>query len=229
MIDRKVARETHEFFATPSWSVRRILERLRLPGGAWLEPCAGEGAIIRAVNRADVRWTAIEQREECRSVLSTVAPDVQIGDFIARAAVLAAQGRHFSVAPMNPPFSLATIFAELCLELADDVVMLQRLNWLESAERHPFISQHMPDVYVLPDRPNFTGEGGIPGAIAWFVWPKGEHDRNWGRVYVLDLTSPEERAESVDQLQLFKVPAPIQVAPQLELAVAHPVTMAAER
>ena len=28
-----------------------------------------------------------------------------------------------------------------------------------------------PDVFVLPDRPSFTGEGSDSADYAWFVWP----------------------------------------------------------
>ena len=38
-----------EDYPTPRWCVDRLLERVDLPGGEWLEPCAGHGAIVRRI------------------------------------------------------------------------------------------------------------------------------------------------------------------------------------
>lgn len=59
---RSDVRRLDDFYATPAWCVRRLLEGVNPPGGLWLEPCAGDGAIIRAVEemRADVKWHAVE-------------------------------------------------------------------------------------------------------------------------------------------------------------------------
>ena len=48
----------------------------------------------------------------------------------------------------------------------------------------------MPDVYQLPKRPSFTGDGSPDAAeYSWFVWPDGQHDRRVGRVAMLDAAS----------------------------------------
>jgi hypothetical protein len=67
-------RNAADNYPTPAWTVDRLFESLPLPGGAWLEPSAGEGAIISAVNdlRSDVRWCAVELRGECLPALSSV-------------------------------------------------------------------------------------------------------------------------------------------------------------
>jgi hypothetical protein len=71
-----------EFYPTPPWVVHRILGRLALPSGEWLEPSAGDGAIVRAVNRSGVRWTLCELRPQCQPVLEPLGR-VEIGDFLA--------------------------------------------------------------------------------------------------------------------------------------------------
>lgn len=48
-----------EYFATPDWCVRAILPHLPI-GGSVLEPCAGEGAIVRALLASGVSPECID-------------------------------------------------------------------------------------------------------------------------------------------------------------------------
>ncbi len=57
---------------TPEWCVRRLVEAVDLPGSRWLEPAAGDGAIVRAVGRVDVAWDLWEVREEERPIFQRV-------------------------------------------------------------------------------------------------------------------------------------------------------------
>jgi 16S rRNA A1518/A1519 N6-dimethyltransferase RsmA/KsgA/DIM1 with predicted DNA glycosylase/AP lyase activity len=162
--NRGRARSSDDFYATPHWVVHRLLEKIVLPGGNWLEPGAGEGNIIRAVNRPDVNWTALELRKECRPHLQRIepCPEIIITDkFVAKVEDRRKPlyGRKFDVALGNPPFSLALEFVQESLDLADTVVMLLRLNFLASSTRAEFMRSWIPDVYVLPNRPSFTGKG----------------------------------------------------------------------
>ena len=83
---RSSVRKDYDNYPTPAWCVRRLLERVDLPGGTWLEPAAGDGAIVRAVRAArhDVDWIAVEIREDCRHLLRREVPGdrVVIGDFL---------------------------------------------------------------------------------------------------------------------------------------------------
>lgn len=189
---RGAERRADDFYATPAWCVRRLLERLALPAGNWLEPCAGDGAIIRAVGRQDVTWTAVELRHEARGRLVEVVDSTEVfvgfdfvgGDF---------GGTEFAAVITNPPFSLALPFIEHALELAPWVVMLLRLNFLASAGRAEFFREQAPDVYVLPNRPSFTDDGRTDATeYAWFVWPP-ERGRRAGRLEVLAETPASER------------------------------------
>lgn len=179
-----------ESYVTPAWTTRSLLSELSLPGGCWLEPCAGDGAIIRAASavRPDVSWAACEVREQCRAPLRAL-PSVEqlvIGDFFAAESQRAlGELGMFDVIITNPPFSLAGDFINACLPLATVTVMLLRLNYLEGAERAPFWRQHPPDVHILPCRPSFTGHGTDATAYAWFVW-HGPEQRDHGRLHVLE-------------------------------------------
>lgn len=180
-------RSPADFYATPAWCVERLLEAVELPGGKWLEPAAGDGAIVRAAGRDDVSWDLWELRDSERPALKRSAPraSVRIGDFLAAAREGDLGEARYDVAITNPPFRLAQEFIDACLGCADTVVMLLRLNYLASKARWGFMSTHTPDVYVLPNRPSFTGGGTDSIEYAWFVW--GREPRSEGRVKVLGL------------------------------------------
>jgi hypothetical protein len=187
-------RSEADFYATPVWSIRRLVERRDLPGGAWLEPAAGDGAIIRAIDRSDIEWTAWELRERERANLVPLVPAsrLHIGDFLAAHQAGALDDRTFDVAIMNPPFRLAREFIEACLCHAQVVVALARLNFLACEKRFAFMSQNTPSVYVLPNRPAFREPSSDSCEYGWFVWHRDQ--RQQGRVEILDLTPRAERA-----------------------------------
>jgi hypothetical protein len=204
---RGAEREDEDYYPTPSWTVRRLLEAWQPKPGSWLEPGAGGGAIIRAVDAATLvkhDWIGVEIREEERETLTPLCKVVQIGDF------LHGDDRYmppFIVSTVigNPPFRFAAEFiwkARMLCPIAD-IAFLLRLNFAASDERADFMRQTPPDVYVLPNRPSFTGEGTDSPEYAWFVWPpvaararggfqvlnttpiaERKLDKGWGRVVV---------------------------------------------
>lgn len=184
--NRGSKRSPADFYATPSWCVSRLLEALALPGGEWLEPAAGDGAIIKAVRRDDVAWTAWELEKRNRQALKALLPHsrLHLGDFVKAAGGLV-HGRKFAVAITNPPFRLAQPFIDACLACAEHVVMLLRLNYLATKSRWSFMRTHTPDVYVLPNRPSFVNGTTDSVEYAWFVWT--QQPRSEGRLRILDL------------------------------------------
>jgi hypothetical protein len=152
-------RSPADFYATPAWPVHRLLEALPLPGGLWLEPSAGEGAIIEAVNnvRHDVRWHAYELREACRMALTPLVRNTKsvINDF-NEVHDLDPPGT-FEVSISNYPFSQAMGFIEKSLASGIPyVISLLRLNFVGTEERNGFFRGNMPDIYVIPDRVSFA-------------------------------------------------------------------------
>ena len=177
-----------DFYPTAAWMVDRLLEACQLPGGRWLEPGAGDGAIIRAVNarRTDVRWTAVELREHCRAPLMELlgpGPRIHIGDFLTwmpgvnTSGPLSTVGElaRFDVCIGNPPYSLAQEFVDRCLALAAVVLFPLRLNFLGSEARREWFGRiGVPDVFVLPNRPDFSGNGGDSCEYAWMRFTRPE-------------------------------------------------------
>lgn len=173
-------RRDADFYPTPEKSTLSILRALQLPFTAgWLEPCAGDGAIIRATsmhfsnNRKMPEWTAVELHERDRqtSLLGSPADWICPQDFLTWQPK-----RDFNVAITNPPFSLAMEIIIHAMTMADILVFLLRLDWLGSRKRSAFHKKHPADIYVLSDRP-------FPDACeyAWFVWGLGG-----GRWFLLD-------------------------------------------
>lgn len=190
---RSEARIPNDFYGTPSYTVHRLLERLDLPGGAWLEPSAGAGNIIRAVNavRRDVKWTAVEHGEATRdALLDTGATVFSSTNFLGWAPL-----RRFSVCLMNPPFKNALAHVQHAMTMADVVVALLRMNWLCSEDRHAWMSANTPDLYVLPQRPSFTGVGVDSTEYAWMVWGRGGR-----RLEMLALTDLSQRNADREEL-----------------------------
>lgn len=181
-----------EFYPTPREAIETLIASpwLKLPGGTWLDPCAGTGRIPSVVNslRSDVAWTMVEIDARHEPTLTAIARDVDalhIENFLAIAPGSAAA----DVLIMNPPFSHALDFVMHGMSMAPTVIMLQRLNWLGPA-RAEWLRRNQPDVYVLPKRPSFTADGSTDATeYAWFVWGEwGDHGdgRSFGRIAMLD-------------------------------------------
>lgn len=185
---RSDVRRKDDFYETPEWCVRRLLEACPLPVGRWLEPAVGEGAIVRAVN--SLPGLATGARWDCLDVRSNQHGDV--GDFLVLAESMAKLPR-WDVAITNPPYSLAAEFARSMLALAYHVAILTRINFLAAGTRRSFFASCMPDVYVLPNRPSFTDDRRTDATeYAWLVWGP-ERSRSAGRVSVLAETPVGER------------------------------------
>lgn len=208
--NRGKARETNDYYATPAWTVARLFECDKfiehlaaidtpMEEQAWLEPGVGEGAIIDAVEASGIKpfaWDTVDV--------------VDTGDLTFHGSFLDYKTRErYSCVIGNPPYNLAQEFITRALELADVVVMLLRVNFLGSEERHAWwqAMEHKPDIFILPNRPVFSlNKHGKPGVDAteycWMVWgPKSS-----GRWVMLDLTSKEERGEHSKKVVAAGVP-----------------------
>jgi hypothetical protein len=185
-------RATLDYYPTPKWAVHRFLERSNLPGGLWFEPCAGDGAIIKAVNevRSDVDWNINEiQPIMIPGLMEIPHKAVTNWDYLQVSNVLPTP----KVIITNPPFNLALECVKKSLELgAEYVVFLLRLNFLASQSRAKFMAENTPDIYVLSPRPSFTLNGERDSIdYAWFVWHR---DRAPGAPGKLVMIPSKEKA-----------------------------------
>jgi hypothetical protein len=170
---RRKMRQDVDVYPTPGWCVRRLMEAATLPTcGTWLEPAVGDGAIIRIIRQyyPRVMWHTNDIRPESllHAGMNHTATHYT-GDFLELAPAITVP---YECVVTNPPFSLAFEFVKASLPIADNVVMLLRLGFLESSGRNSWIRQHMPDyVYILPNRQGGTSDGKTDVfTYAWFHW-----------------------------------------------------------
>ncbi len=199
-----------EFYETPAWCVRRLLESIPEPSGKrWVEPAVGSGAIVRAcngyigglghlINNGIPQFDGFDLVERpgaaacCRFFERDIRKAVASPQTIAEAIT----PNRYDLSITNPPFSLALYFAEYGIRNADRTALLLRLNWLEcgaseaTLKRARFLAAHAPDVRILPNRPSFTGRGTDACAYAWFCWGFGFRSGTWR---MLATTPKEER------------------------------------
>jgi hypothetical protein len=166
---------------TPRWAVRRLIEAENLPAGWWLEPGAGNGRIIQAMEEdrpGAYNFIAVELRPECKPALSQITCIKQLYcgmDFLtwnARDAwskikerPVTEKGSYFTGAILNPAFPITLETLHKCLTICDEVHLLQRLNWLGGGEndgKNEFLQNFMPNVSVLPNRIQFMIDGEFP-------------------------------------------------------------------
>lgn len=182
--NRGSTRRENDAYYTPAWCVRALLKNVNLPGGEWLEPAYGGGAIVKTVKslRGDVRWTVCDCDEKALLPFAAKSPNWILGRYTSEGLVYP---KSFKVVITNPPFDQTLDFVKGAMKDGKIVVMLLRLNWLASKARNRFLLDNPPSVYVLPKRPCFTGDGKTDSCeYAWFVW--GLHDRPECRVISME-------------------------------------------
>lgn len=163
-------RNNNDFYATPAWVTERLLKYVQLPGGKWLEPSAGDGAIVRVAYihapTVSIHANEIDPQHQ-QSLLNSGASLITIGDFFS----MNNQNGAYNVCIGNPPFSMAQEFVEHSLTMSNEVVFLLRLAFLESKKRKALFDKiGVPDVYVLPERPSFINGKTDSCAYGWFRW-----------------------------------------------------------
>ena len=190
--DVQEERDPFDYYPTPNWCVQRFLEKAahRLLVGNWIEPTAGDGAIIRSINQygrgfEKIQWTSVEIQERFKQQLAEVSEEVWIGDFIEYSS-----SRKVEVCITNPPYKLAEAIVKHAQTQAKVVVMLLRINFLASEVRRDWMDQDTPDIYVIPNRPSFRGKGSDATEYAWFVWD----EKSCGKIEILECTPKSIRA-----------------------------------
>lgn len=184
-----------DFYATPAWCVRRLLERDLSDLSAYADPCAGDGAIMRAAAAFGVNgtWRAVECRATARRELESAGcGSVVIADFLE----LAEADRDTQAVVTNPPYSLAEEFIRHAAKIYPCArsAWLVRLGFLASEKRQSLWRDvGQPDVLVLPNRPSFTPDGKTDSAdYCWIVLSHTE-PKATGLFCVLDSTPASER------------------------------------
>lgn len=172
-------RKKSDRYMTPQALADTIVARLlsdRWISDRWmrvLEPSAGHGAFVRAVRRAlpGAHITA-------NDIVNDVSRWYEAGADAARVGGFLGIGGSCDLIIGNPPFIEAEAHTRHALSLLNPdgvLVFLLRVGFLESMERAEFWQQHpVHCLYVLSERPSFTGGGTDASAYGLFVWQATE-------------------------------------------------------
>jgi len=173
------ARHPRDLYSTPRPVIDALLADSRPPEGfKVLEPCAGEGAIVRALMDRGYSVTAIEidqgLAEKLAQTCHTVCHDFLMLSFdlpLMRQAAIRA-------AVTNPPFDQGLEFAEKILGLElEYVALLLPTAFMHSKARYDFNRRYPPTgLFPIRDRVKYdlTVKTHPPRDQSWFVWDRRE-------------------------------------------------------
>lgn len=173
----EAGRRTNDAYFTAPALAEHLVSRLQRDdwwrGGSVLEPSAGRGAFVRAVRRLSPVPELVHANDmdpiRVQELRETVEADV-----LTQQDFLALPEAHFDLVIGNPPYAMAQKHTEKALAMRSRfgiVAFLLRLGFLESQERMPFWAEHPPSkVFVLSERPSFTGGGTDNSAYGFFLW-----------------------------------------------------------
>jgi hypothetical protein len=162
---RGATRISKDFYQTPGWCVRALIRHIESSVSPYrdqaiLEPCCGDGAIIRELSKA---WPAArilgieidEKRAQDARELCVHLPSVRIkqGDFLEYV------GGHHELVVTNPPFDKRIVMRIVrhAISCGTTIAMLMPLNWcFGGIDRNTFRREYPFDVLVLGRRPSFA-------------------------------------------------------------------------
>ena len=180
-------RSPYDFYPTPKETIMSLINTLNKYdiniGKKVLEPCAGDGALIRPIwqycGQPDIQAYDID--ESHMPQLAMLANDGDILCYGTRdiLTLTPKEVTYFNTIITNPPFSntqeilehLLEIRANAPLNTKPKIIILQRLGFLGSQKRHNFWNKYPPDaVWAVSKRPSFTGQGTDAHEYGWFIW-----------------------------------------------------------
>jgi hypothetical protein len=167
---------------TPEEPVRQLFAAFKARGRAMplqvLDPCAGDGSILRIADEHGYQPWAVEVREEERARLEAICGKrrTTIADWREVAGALRPFAKlSETVIVTNPPYSIAREIAEACFKAEPDTIaLLLRCNHLGSNPWRPFWIAHRPTAALYIKRPSFTADGKTDASeYVWVLWQEG--------------------------------------------------------
>lgn len=164
-------RRQADAYYTEDALARALVSLLPIGGGTTVwEPHAGGGAFVRALSEQGAYVVASDITEW----MWPTASHVFVADFLALEPDPARDTIPWIVG--NPPFRDFEKHVDQALRFAENVAFLLRLAVMESAKRAPLWERWpLRKVWVLAERPSFTGGGTDSAAYGFFHFSKG-----WG-------------------------------------------------
>lgn len=174
-----------DFFPTPPWSSRALVEDVLPQLGAALdpasmtlwEPAAGGGHMVETLRPYF--------REAFASDVYDYGCGYAVGSFVGEGPDVARCPFTPDLIVTNPPFNAALEFAERALDEARvGAALLVRSNWAEGCHRYQRLFRDRPPSVIgqfVERVPMVKGrwdpEASTATSYAWFVWRKGDRSR----------------------------------------------------
>lgn len=153
-----MARRPRDAYYTPEAATLALLTHVPFISGTILEPCAGEGHIVRPLEAMDAGFV--------------IASDITTGND----ARTWWPETHIDWVVTNPPFNQAFEIVQNAHNHCDNLAMLLRLSWLEPThKRGEWLQRNPPNQIIVLPRISFTGDGKTDSVTcAWMVWEIGK-------------------------------------------------------
>ncbi|WP_313007097.1 hypothetical protein [Brevundimonas vesicularis] len=189
--------EGADYYPTPAWATRALIENERFDGSIW-EPACGDGSMSEVISAAgyEVYSSDLYDRGYGEVGIDYLSSDRRADNIIT-----------------NPPYNSAEGFVRKSLLSAErKFALLLRLAFLEGANRQKTIFNIAPPatVWVFSERITFYQSGAqIKGsgttAYAWFVWDNLNTNRITELKWIpLGYKSSTRRDQSQQNPMLFK-------------------------
>ncbi len=175
MAERRDPTDALDFFPTPPWATRALMEHVLRPcdfeGCDVHDGCAGEGHMAEVLREYFDEVHASDVRD--------YGVGYGVGSFLGEGADVYRLRERPDWIVMNPPFNAGIAFARKALgEARFGVALLVRNSWLESKERYKLFSVCPPStVAVFAERVPMTKgrwdpEASTATAYVWVVWKR---------------------------------------------------------
>lgn len=184
--NRSNAREEHiaDYYVTPIQDIELFLNEFKkvTPNLNWtelqiLDPCAGGDidnpmSYPKAIKNIHTDYTTIDTIDIREDSLAKLNENYLTYELPIKQDIIIT----------NPPFNLALEIIQKALNDVDSggyVIMLLRLNFLETKSRKEFFDKYMPKyIFVHHKRMSFIkGKGTDSVAYAHYVWQKGNYPK----------------------------------------------------
>jgi hypothetical protein len=162
------AERGRDLYESPALAVEALLRAETLPLRVW-EPAAGRGAIVNVL------------RAHGHHVIASDVNDYGFPlDFVADFLTTVLPPKGCGTIATNPPFRYLNKFVAHALDLCPRVIMLARLQLLETVRRTDILERRgLARVHVFRERLPMMHRDGWNGrratsgiAFAWFVWDR---------------------------------------------------------
>lgn len=182
--NRSNAREEHiaDYYVTPVKDIELFLNEFKkeTPDLIWsseriLDPCAGGDvnhpmSYPTAIRNIHSSWCEVDTLDIREDSIADIKTDFLTYKLEKKPSIIIT----------NPPFNLAIEIINKAIQDVEDggyVIMLLRLNFLETKARKEFFDKYMPQyIFVHHQRMSFIkGKGTDSVAYAHYVWQKGNY------------------------------------------------------